>query len=119
MGKSKLKSKNCQLQVLLQSPGIEHLEINGCRLSTHEQVFLCYISTMSLKRSEDTTKNQSLKSYVQQIVAKKVIKNYEKGGIEHKPEKLMCLDIKNLNEKHIFINKKKNKARITTFIQKL
>ena len=40
-----------------EAPGVDHLEITGCRLPTYKQVLLCYISNLEKARAEDTSKN--------------------------------------------------------------
>ena len=54
-----MATRNCdiRLSILTETPGFQHLEMNGNRLPTYNQVLLCYLSHMEKQRLEDISKN--------------------------------------------------------------
>ena len=53
------RSADSRLSILLESPGQEHLSINGTRLPTHNQVLLCHLSHIEKFRSKDNTRQNN------------------------------------------------------------
>ena len=87
----KSRNKDPRLLVIGESPGTEHLEINGCRLPTYKQVLLCYMALMDRERAVDT--NSKLERPVANMV------HYNKANIETKGQNQLAADIIKLNKR--------------------
>ncbi len=113
----KLRSADNRLKVLNQSPSSQHMEISGFRLPTYEQVLLCYMAFMKIKRAEEPS--GKVTRVVSKLVVEEVVDHYKKANIATKNEKKCAEAIEKLNKEYININKKKNPQRIEEFRQKL
>ena len=106
-----LRSSNShRIDILSASPGEQHLEINGIKLPTYEQVLLCYMATMEKFRNEDGSKNCKLTTIVSQAVFQKVKVHYHKANIPTKAPNKCLQGIMKINNEFKSVNKWKNKS---------
>ena len=78
--KSRLSDK--RILVLDESPGVQHLTINGSRLPTYKQVLLCYISNMENFTKKNENKGKKLQRSVAKIVVNVVSPHFRKGKLQ-------------------------------------
>ena len=102
-----------------EAPGVDHLEITGCRLPTYKQVLLCYISNLEKARAEDTSKKCKLKHLVAKVVVEKVLVHYKKAGIKTKQEQTMLANIRSLHDEFLRLQKAYHVPSVTKYKAKL
>ena len=54
------RAKDPKLDILLESPGEEHLNIIGSKLPPYNQALLCFLAKLNQLRNEDSSKNTKL-----------------------------------------------------------
>ena len=116
---SKLRSSESCLRILIQSPGVEHLDITGARLPTYEQVLLCYMSNMDKFRADDAYKNMKLSRVVSKVVIDRVIIHYQKAVIATKQHHKMAEGIEKIQSEFVKMQENMTLNRIQEFRQKL
>ena len=97
-----MATRNCdkRLLILSETPGFQHLEINGNKLPTYKQVLFCYMSCIEKKRLEDTTKKVKIKRESAKYVVKEVLKHYERACVPTILEKTMADKVEGLWEEY-------------------
>ena len=102
--------KNAKLEILLETPGDQHFEINGCKLPTYNQVLLCFMSHFEKLRAEDVSKNLKLKRKAAYKVAEQVQVHYQNAGIPMQSLHKVAEKIKNFHDKDYGKAQKTKKA---------
>ena len=105
------RSKNPKLNLLLESPGVEHLEIQGRKLPTYNQVLLCYLAHCEKLRREDKSKQQRIGNAALEPVIYQITLHYAKAGISLISEKDMKYKISRIHENYVELRKLSNKSR--------
>ena len=118
------RSADSRLSILLESPGQEHLSINGTRLPTHNQVLLCHLSHIEKFRSKDNTRQNNCSVPSARATFEQVKIHYIKANIEMLSEhqcisKITHLHNEYLKLKKISSSKRTSHPRITEFKEKL
>ena len=95
---------NKQLKLLDESPGYSYLTIKGCRLPTHKQALLCFLSHLKKLREEDKTKQKAVRRLASKAAIKELFLHYKKAGMPTITEKRAC---ENLEKLHLNFQKLK------------
>ena len=118
------RSSNVRLQILPESPSVQHLQIHGTKLPTHLQVLLCYLSNVDKLRQEDDSKQQKLDRIAASMTVKQVLPHYSKSRVpmvqEHKMvEKVIALHKEFANLRKLNPEKREGNPNIKKFNEKL
>ena len=119
------RAKDPKLDILLESPGEEHLNITGSKLPSYNQVLLCYLAKLNQLRNEDSSKNTKLTWTAGKFVTSKVLIHYEKAHIPTIKENTLTRKIISFHEKEylkcvkISKNCRSNNSQIESFREKL
>ena len=115
----KLRSDNARLNIINETPGVEHLDLNSVRLPTWKQVLLCHMANTNKLRIEDPSKHLNVKKSAAKLVASKVMNIYEKASIPCMMSHKVSEKTENLQKEFYEINKKRNSQRIEKFQLKI
>ena len=103
-----------RLNIINQTPGIEHIEIKGARLPTQGQVLLSYMARMDQQNQGKTCQRTVINAIIENVE-----EHFENANIPLKDKSAMAKDIDNLNKTYQNVNKKKNPSRIAEFQNQL
>ena len=92
------RNSDTRLDILLESPGSEHLRISGTRLPTYNQVLLCYLAYCEKFRNEDSTKNAKIYAPSLNAVMEQVSLHYCKDNIKLLPKACAWKKITNFHQ---------------------
>ena len=99
------RNSDTHLDILLETPGSQHLSISGTRLPTHNQVLLCYLAHCENFRSEDSTKNAKVYAPSLNAVVEQVSLHYCKANIKLLQKSCCWVKITKLHEEYITLKK--------------
>ena len=99
------RNSDTRLDILLESPGSEHLRISGTRLPTYNQVLLCYLAYCEKFRNEDSTKHAKIYAPSLNAVMEQVSLHYCKANIKLLPKACAWKKITNFHQEYITLKK--------------
>ena len=105
------RSNNTKLDLLLASPGEEHLAISGRKLPTYKQVLLCFLAHREKCRREDETKRRRIANSAADAVIDQVRQHYGNAGISLLPIKKLKYQILALNKQYVDMRKIESQCR--------
>ena len=105
------RSKNPKLNLLLESPGVEHLEIQGRKLPSYNQVLLRYLAHCEKLRREDESKRRRIGNPALDEVINQITLHYDNAGISLISKKDMKYQILKIHKNYVELRKLSNKVR--------
>ena len=117
--KSQLRSTSAHFGVLSTSPCEEHLEIEGSKLPTYEQIILCYLAHLKKIKETNTKETNRVRWEVAKTVVEKVLIHYRKSGIVTKATNKIAQEIEKIYLEYLnVINRDKDRKNITDQLKK-
>ena len=114
MARGRSRSSNTNIRILSVSPGLEHLQISGCKLPTYEQVLLCFLAHLKHMRESNVSRQNKLIWKAAEIVKDNVIYHYKKANIDHFTDINLCRAIVKLYQEYCDRKKRTSKRKSTT-----
>ena len=81
------RSKNTKLNLLQETPGSQHLSIEGRKLPTYRQILLCFIAHRDKLRREDGSKRLRINTLASNAVIEQIEHHYNHANISLIPYK--------------------------------
>ena len=81
------RSWNTKLNLLQETPGSQHLSIEGRKLPTYRQIMLCFIAHRDKLRQEDGSKRLRINTLASNIVIDQIEHHYNNANMSLIPHK--------------------------------